>query len=88
MTTNVALTRTLRLQPYFSVPDFIGTDAPAGVADDAPIDLVFVDFIEKQLLTILNGLQTAKTYTTADVQSYSPVLANAVLGLYAEKYWN
>ncbi|KAI1791129.1 Metallo-dependent phosphatase-like protein [Ganoderma leucocontextum] len=74
--------------PFFDVPDFIGTDAPAGVADDAPIDLVFVDFIESQLLQILNGLQTAKTYTSADVQSYSDVLANAVLGLYAEKYWN
>ncbi|PIL33613.1 hypothetical protein GSI_04236 [Ganoderma sinense ZZ0214-1] len=74
--------------PFFDVPDFIGTDAPAGVADDATVDLVFVDFIETQLLQILNGLQSAKTYTTADVQSYSSVLANAVLGLYAEKYWN
>ena len=70
------------------MPDFIGTDAPAGVADDAPIDLVFVDFIEGQLLQTLNTLQSAKTYTTADVQSYSPVLSNAVLGLYAQKYWN
>ena len=70
------------------MPDFIGTDAPAGVADDAPIDLVFVDFIEAQLLQILNTLQSAKTYTTADVQVYSSVLGTAVLGLYAEQYWN
>ena len=76
------------MQPYFNVPDFIGTNAPAGLAADATVDLVFVDFIETQLLQILNGLQSAKTYTTADVQLYSPVLANAFLGLYAEKYWN
>ena len=70
------------------MPDFIGTDAPAGVADDTPIDLVFVDFIEAQLLQILNTLQSAKTYTTANVQVYSSVLGTAVLGLYAEQYWN
>ena len=75
-------------QPYFSVPDFIGTDAPAGVADDAPIDLVFINFIETQLLQTLNALQSAKTYTTADVQTYSPVLGIEVLGVYAERYWN
>ncbi|KAM5534183.1 hypothetical protein V8D89_008982 [Ganoderma adspersum] len=73
---------------FFDIPDFIGTDAPTGVADDALIDLVFINFIETQLLQTLNGLQSAKTYTTADVQSYSPVLGIAVLGLYAEKYWN
>lgn len=53
-----------------------------------PIDLVFVDFIEDQLLSILNSLQTTKNYTEADVQSYSPILANAVLGLYAQKAWS
>ncbi|KAI0753174.1 Metallo-dependent phosphatase-like protein [Daedaleopsis nitida] len=74
--------------PFFSSPDFIGTDAPDGLADDAPVDLVFVDFIETQLLQILNGLQTAKTYAQADVLPYTDVLANAVLGLYAQQYWN
>ncbi|PIL26310.1 hypothetical protein GSI_12066 [Ganoderma sinense ZZ0214-1] len=73
---------------FYNVPDFIGTDAPAGVADDAPIDLVFVDFIEAQLLQLLNSLQSTKTFTTADVQVYSSVLGTAVLGLYAQKYWN
>ncbi|KZT22467.1 hypothetical protein NEOLEDRAFT_1137924 [Neolentinus lepideus HHB14362 ss-1] len=74
--------------PYYSTPDFIGSNAPANVSDSDPIDLVFVDFIESQLLGILNTVQTVKNYTTADVFSYTPVLANAVLGLYAEKAWN
>ena len=75
-------------QPFFSSPDFIGTDAPSGLADDTPIDLVFVDFIESQLLEILNGLQSDRVYTTADVLEYTDVLASAVLGIYAQKYWN
>ncbi len=74
-------------QPFFSSPDFIGSDPPS-VSDDTPIDLVFVDFIESQLIQTLNGLQTATTYTTADVKSYTPVLSNAVLGLYAQKFWD
>ena len=76
------------LQPFFSSPDFIGTDAPSGLADDTPIDLVFVDFIESQLLEILNGLQSDRVYTTADVLEYTDVLASAVLGIYAQQYWN
>ena len=58
-------------QPFFSSPDFIASDPPS-VSDDTPIDLVFVDFIQNQLLQILNTVQTAKTYTTTDVQKYTP----------------
>jgi hypothetical protein len=73
--------------PYYSSPPFAQSALPA-VAEDAPIDLVFVDFIETQLLGILNQVQSAVKYSTADVKTYSPVLANEVLGLYAEKAWN
>ncbi|KAF8161382.1 Metallo-dependent phosphatase-like protein [Crassisporium funariophilum] len=72
---------------FNSVPDFIGSIPPT-VAADAPIDLVFVDFISAQLLQILNSVQTAKVFTTTDVQSYSPILANEALGLYAQTAWN
>lgn len=73
--------------PFFSTPDFIASRPPA-VSDDTPIDLVFVDFIESQLLGILNAAQTNKTFTSADATLYSPVLANAALGLFAQKSWN
>lgn len=73
--------------PYYSVPDFIGSNPP-NVTNDTPVDLVFVDFIEAQLLGILNGLQNAVNYTTADVLLYSPTLANVALGLYAQAEWN
>ena len=77
----------LLLQPFFSSSDFIASDPPS-VSDDTPIDLVFVDFIQNQLLQILNSVQTAKTYTTTDVQKYTPVLSSEVLGLYAQQAWN
>ncbi|KAF9486069.1 hypothetical protein BDN70DRAFT_870580 [Pholiota conissans] len=74
--------------PFFSVPDFIGSVPPTVATPDTPIDLVFVDFISTQLLQILNTVQTAKLYSNADVQSYSPILANAALGLFAQSAWN
>lgn len=73
--------------PYYSVPDFIGSNPP-NVTNDTPVDLVFVDFIEAQLLGILNGLQNAVNYTTANALLYSPTLANVALGLYAQAEWN
>lgn len=73
--------------PYHPFPDFIGSNPPP-VSDDTPIDLVFVDFIEDQLLQILNSVQTSRNYTTSDVSQYSPILANAALGLYAQAKWN
>lgn len=73
--------------PFFGSPDFIASNPPA-VPADTPIDLVFVDFIEDQLLGVLNAVQSAKNYTEADVSSYTPILANAVLGLFAQKVWN
>ncbi|OSX61779.1 hypothetical protein POSPLADRAFT_1047044 [Postia placenta MAD-698-R-SB12] len=73
--------------PYYSSPDFIGSNVPT-VSNDTQIDLVFINFIEDQLLEILNEVQSDKTYTDDDVLSYSPLLANVVLGYYAQKYWN
>ena len=73
--------------PFFDSPDFISSTPPAG-GNDTTIDLVFVDFIESQLLQVLNGLQTAKNYTSADVQSYSPILLDEAFGVFAEAKWN
>jgi hypothetical protein len=73
--------------PYYSVPSYISSKTP-NVTDDTPIDLVFIEFLEKRMLGLLNGLQKEKNYTTADVSSYSPTLTNVVLGLYAQTMWN
>ncbi|GJF00129.1 metallo-dependent phosphatase-like protein [Phanerochaete sordida] len=73
--------------PFFDSPDYVGSDAP-NVTDDTPIDLVFINFIEDDVLSVLNGLQTQKNFSDADVLSYSPILANEALGLFALKAWN
>ncbi|KAG6901602.1 hypothetical protein C0995_010114 [Termitomyces sp. Mi166 len=73
--------------PFFDVPDFISSNPPA-VSDDTPIDLVVVDFIESQLIGILNSLQKDKVYTAADAVLYTPVLASEALGIYAQSAWN
>ncbi|KAJ6597105.1 Metallo-dependent phosphatase-like protein [Mycena vulgaris] len=72
---------------FHSIPDFIASQSPA-VADDAPIDLVFVDFIQTQLIGILNTVQKDKVFTTADVSRYTDVLATEALGIYAQQAWN
>jgi hypothetical protein len=40
------------------------------------------------VLGVLNGLQTAKNYTTADVLPYTGTLLNEVLGVFAMAKWN
>ena len=73
--------------PVYSPPWYIGSKAP-NVTDDTPVDLVFLEFLEKGMLRILNSLQKEKNYTKADVSPYSPTLTDAVLGLYAQAMWN
>jgi len=72
--------------PYFDSPEFISSTPPAG-GDDTEIDLVFVNFIGGEVLEVLNGLQTARKYTSADVSAYSPVLLDTVLGEFASAKW-
>ncbi|KAF7311518.1 Metallophos domain-containing protein [Mycena kentingensis (nom. inval.)] len=72
---------------FNEIPDFVGS-APPDVSDDTLVDLVFVDFIETQLLEILNSVQSDKAYTTADVAKYTDVLATEMLGMYAQHAWN
>jgi hypothetical protein len=73
--------------PFFVSPDYIGSAPPQG-SDDLAIDLVFVDFIGSLVLGVLNGLQTAKNYTRADVLPYMGMLLNEVLGVFAMAEWN
>jgi hypothetical protein len=58
--------------PYYSIPDFIGSSPPS-VPDDTPFDLVFVDFIQTQLLGILNSVQTSKNYIVRVCSSWFPL---------------
>jgi hypothetical protein len=73
--------------PFFGTPDFISSTPPTG-SNDMAIDLVFVDFIGNDVLRVLNGLKTNKTYSRADLQSYTGILVNEVFGVFAQAKWN
>ncbi|KAI6029161.1 5'-nucleotidase, partial [Pisolithus microcarpus] len=47
------------LPPSYDISDYMAS-SPPNVTDDTPIDLVFVDFIETPVLTILNELQNKR----------------------------
>ncbi|KAJ7265403.1 Metallo-dependent phosphatase-like protein [Mycena haematopus] len=75
--------------PRYGIPDFIASRAPdVGGDRTAPIDLIFVDFIQAQVIRTLNEVQTARVYSRADAAVYSGVRSNEVLGLYAKVAWN
>jgi hypothetical protein len=57
------------------------------VADETPVDLVFLDYNMKKLIPALNSVQTQK-YEEKDVlMKYTDIRTWDVLGKYAEKKW-
>ncbi|KAG2046192.1 hypothetical protein BDR06DRAFT_1014935 [Suillus hirtellus] len=73
--------------PRYPVPLYSGSNPP-NVTADTPIDVIFLDSLGKEIISILNSLQKDKTYTMADVSLYSPTLTSDILGLYAQAMWN
>lgn len=84
--------------PFFSAPDFIGSltvpdnttsSSPSG---SDPVDLVFINFIADQVIETLNDASSSMggstKYNESDVQSYTPILANQILELFASAAWN
>jgi len=83
--------------PFFSTPDFIGSAAPESASGsgsssaNATVDLVFINFIQDQTIPALNKVSAAmggRNYSDADVQSYTPILANQIFELFAAAVWN
>ncbi|KIK45387.1 hypothetical protein CY34DRAFT_801759 [Suillus luteus UH-Slu-Lm8-n1] len=73
--------------PYYTSPYYIGS-SPPNVTADTPIDVVFLNYLGKEIISILNRLQKDKNYTMNDVSLYSPTLTDEILGLYAQAMWN
>jgi 2',3'-cyclic-nucleotide 2'-phosphodiesterase (5'-nucleotidase family) len=74
----------------FDSPEFISSDPPTGnnITNDTLIDFVFVDFVQDDVLAILNSMHPDKNLTADDTQLYSDILSNAVLGVFAQEAWN
>ncbi|KAG2035069.1 hypothetical protein BDR03DRAFT_963624, partial [Suillus americanus] len=73
--------------PYYTVPYYISS-SPPNVTADTPVDVVFLNYLGKEIISILNSLQKNKNYTMDDVLLYSPILTSDILGLYAQAKWN
>jgi hypothetical protein len=73
--------------PYYTAPYYIGSNLP-NVTADTPIDVVFLNYLGEEIISILNRLQKDKNYTMNDVSLYSPTLTDEILGLYAQAMWN
>lgn len=74
--------------PFYGSPAYIGSPLPTGLAVNDPMDVIFLDFFETQILSIVNSLQSTKKYTTADVLPYGDTETNTVFGIFAEAKWN
>ncbi|KAG8679777.1 hypothetical protein FRC09_018736, partial [Ceratobasidium sp. 395] len=78
--------------PYYNAPGYIATALPPGTADDTLVDLVFLDFFETDVLSIVNTLSTGtgKTYSASDVKQYGTgdLLTNTIYGIFAKAVWN
>ena len=72
--------------PFFDTPDFICSPAPNSTANGT-LDLVFINFIESDIFDAFKAIPGAN-FSKGAVQSYSPFLANQLLGLFAQEKWN
>ena len=72
-----------------TIPGYIGANIslPANPSPNAPVDLVFIDYIEDQVISALGIL--GHNYTLVDVQYYinSTFSTNTYLNVYAQNAW-
>lgn len=76
--------------PYASTPDYIASPVAGNstaVQDSDVIDVVFVDFIVGDVVSILNSLQSDKTYSKADAKSWGTLMTNDVFVEWAKLKW-
>ncbi|KAK3671123.1 hypothetical protein LTR78_008924 [Recurvomyces mirabilis] len=72
-----------------SIPAYIGSNAslPSNPSPNAPVDLIFIDYIASDVLPALAGL--GANYSESDVQYYinSTFSTNTYLNVYAQVAW-
>jgi 2',3'-cyclic-nucleotide 2'-phosphodiesterase (5'-nucleotidase family) len=74
--------------PFASVPDYVQSPVTGdNVGPTDKVDVIFLDFIAKNVVRILNGLQTERTYALSDVAAYNQYTTQDIYPLYAEQVW-
>ncbi|KAI8645414.1 Metallo-dependent phosphatase-like protein [Parasitella parasitica] len=73
--------------PDFPIPAFVGSSLPTNIADDDLIDVVYLDFFDNQLRTLLFDL-SGKNWT-ANKEYGNPNITSSTMWIhFAQKYWN
>jgi len=72
--------------PFFDTPDFICSTTP-DLPANSTIDLVFINFVESDIFDAFKSIPGAN-FSKSAVESYSPFLANQLLGLFAQEKLN
>ena len=74
--------------PFASVPDYVQSPVTGqNVSDTDKVDVIFLDFIAKNVVRILNSVQTETTYSLSDVAAYNQYTTQDIYPLYAEQIW-
>lgn len=79
--------------PYVDQPDYVQSPPvgnTTGLQPEDKVDVIFVDFIESSILSILNDLQKDVVYTKGDVKPWGSgnLTTQQLYPLYAERFWS
>ncbi|WFD35092.1 hypothetical protein MCUN1_001941 [Malassezia cuniculi] len=67
-------------------PDYVAAE-PSGISDDALVNVVFVDFILKPLVRLLNQADASRAYTAEDAKQWGNISTQWLYPLYAKHAW-
>jgi hypothetical protein len=77
--------------PSYSQPNYAAGNAsfPTDGTTPASVDVIFLDYFADTVVSVLNQLGGATTYTSADVQYYLPpsFTTQSYLPVYAKQFW-
>ncbi|KAG8795423.1 hypothetical protein FRC12_014586 [Ceratobasidium sp. 428] len=75
---------------HYDPPKYVSPPLSPDIQPDTPVDLVFFDFYAAKVLTIVNSLNTNKTYAASDVQGWGatgPLITNAIYEAFVKEAW-
>lgn len=73
--------------PDFPLPAFVGSSLPSDTTDNDLIDVVYLDFFDKQLRTLLFDL-SGKNWTANMEYGDTNVTSSTMWIRFAQTYWN
>ncbi|GAB1518522.1 hypothetical protein RhiTH_001582 [Rhizoctonia solani] len=75
----------------YSIPKYISLPFPSSVTDDTLVDVIFYDFYQSKIISIVNDLGGGgKNYTTTDVKSWGvnqPLITSAIYEPFVKSAW-